>query len=915
MSIASATRTVAATEKYAAFLSYSHDGDSRIALAVQRALHDLARPWYRLRAVRVFRDEGSLGASSELGGSIESALRESTHLILLASPAAAQSPWVNREVAFWCRYNPIDRLLVVLTDGSIAWDDAAGDFAWRRTTALPRSLAGSFAEEPRYVDLRWVRDDPDRMSLRDAQFQLCIADLAAPLHGRPKDLLIGDDVRAHRRVRRLVRSALLVLIAISAALALLMNIAIAQRASAIDARDRAERAQRVAVSRQLAAESLALSPEDLDTALLLGVQAVRLADNSVARNALTTLVDRARDVAAIVRTIGSVGGVAYHSRMDRLAIVDVDPAAGPNTLSVWDVGGYRRLWTSAQPDVSELVAFDPNGAHLSAVTPQGVRFFDARTGTPAGELKTSLTATSVVISADGSTLAGVGGNGTIDVWNLRTRTRTRSIAPRLGATSLVLSADGRAIAVEMSEDTGARQAVTVWRISDGTRMGSLPGVAAGAVDSSGRHLALLGLGFTIEIWDVRRGVMVARSHAINVGDTFEGLDFSPDGKVVAVSGVTETELWDWQPLPVSALARGGGPRDWVRRRTVKFPTTVHVVGGTTDAHRRPAYTFPGPPPNVRYARTVSVAPAGARRAVATNEGATVLIDTRTRAVVRRLAPMLDVVADATGKTLAYFLPDSEGLAGELVVSSDGGASYTAVPRLPGHAGTVAISADGNVLAIGVEGSVVLRDLRSGRDLAVLENWSFGWRIGGQVDRSITVSADGRVVAYTTRDGVIVWKEGRSRRLPAPRGVISTVELSPDGGLLLANYRLDRVEVVDTVTMTVQGQLDAGFASDFSFAPDGRSFAVGGNDVSIWDADTFGRRELLSSGVSASTVAFGDDGGTLIAGDMQGDVHVWNVDESAIASACAVVGRELNAVETRQYFARTGFEPSDCAGAS
>ena len=45
---------------YTAFISYSHAVDGRLAPALQSALHGFAKPWYRLRALRVFRDQASL---------------------------------------------------------------------------------------------------------------------------------------------------------------------------------------------------------------------------------------------------------------------------------------------------------------------------------------------------------------------------------------------------------------------------------------------------------------------------------------------------------------------------------------------------------------------------------------------------------------------------------------------------------------------------------------------------------------------------------------------------------------------------------------------------------------------------------------------------------------------------------------
>src|SRR5206468_676435 len=130
----------------------------------------------------------------------------SSFLILLASPAAAASPWVEREIVQWRATKDANRIMLVLTDGEAVWDQTAADFDWRVTTALPHALERAFAEEPRWVDLRWARTD-DHFAERDPRLREAVADLAAPIHGRPKDELIGEEVRQHRRTRRVVRGA------------------------------------------------------------------------------------------------------------------------------------------------------------------------------------------------------------------------------------------------------------------------------------------------------------------------------------------------------------------------------------------------------------------------------------------------------------------------------------------------------------------------------------------------------------------------------------------------------------------------------------------------------------------------------------------------------------------------------------
>jgi len=192
--------------RYRAFISYSHGADNRLAPALRTALHRLAKPWYRLRAMRVFRDETGLGVTPALWPAIEAALMDSEYFLLLASPDAAASKWVQLELGWWLDHRPPDRLLIALTRGDICWDDAAQDFDWGVTDSLPRRLSGTFEQSPKYVDLRWARTATD-LSLRNPDFLTAVAGVASTLQGLPLDELIGEDVRQHRRTRRVATAA------------------------------------------------------------------------------------------------------------------------------------------------------------------------------------------------------------------------------------------------------------------------------------------------------------------------------------------------------------------------------------------------------------------------------------------------------------------------------------------------------------------------------------------------------------------------------------------------------------------------------------------------------------------------------------------------------------------------------------
>ena len=113
-------------KSYDAFISYSH-ADAVFAPVLQRGLQHLAKPWNRRRAMEVFRDETSLAASPGLWPVIQAALDASRWFVLLASPEAARSEWVGKEITHWVTSKGTDHLLVVVTDGSWSWDKHGGD--------------------------------------------------------------------------------------------------------------------------------------------------------------------------------------------------------------------------------------------------------------------------------------------------------------------------------------------------------------------------------------------------------------------------------------------------------------------------------------------------------------------------------------------------------------------------------------------------------------------------------------------------------------------------------------------------------------------------------------------------------------------------------------------------------------------
>ena len=112
--------------KYWAYLSYSHK-DARVSQRLHRALERFPIP----QALRkqfpgsleethlrpVFRDRDDLHSASNLGKALEEALDASSALIVLCSPDAARSRWVNEEIRHFVQTDRRDRIFALIIDG------------------------------------------------------------------------------------------------------------------------------------------------------------------------------------------------------------------------------------------------------------------------------------------------------------------------------------------------------------------------------------------------------------------------------------------------------------------------------------------------------------------------------------------------------------------------------------------------------------------------------------------------------------------------------------------------------------------------------------------------------------------------------------------------------------------------------
>ena len=112
---------------YRAFLSYSHR-DKAWADWLHRRLETYRMPAALVgrdtplgpipaRLAPVFRDRDELAAATDLSAEINAALAQSLFLVVVCSPAAAQSRWVNEEIVAFKRRHGDARVRAIIVDG------------------------------------------------------------------------------------------------------------------------------------------------------------------------------------------------------------------------------------------------------------------------------------------------------------------------------------------------------------------------------------------------------------------------------------------------------------------------------------------------------------------------------------------------------------------------------------------------------------------------------------------------------------------------------------------------------------------------------------------------------------------------------------------------------------------------------
>lgn len=789
--------------RYNAFISYSHASDSAFARAFQTGLEQLAKPWNRRRALNVFRDETDLTINPELADAIYQVIDQSSHFLLLASPLAAASKWVQHEVEHWISERNQRNLLVILTGGELVWDDARNDFDWDRTDALPTCLCGKFPGEPLWVDFRDAKQRPESLNLKDEAFRDAVATVAAELHGISKRDLVGEDLRQYRKLVRVKRT-----VGVSGAV-LLAGVMTASY-FAVQQQRRAEQRRTLALAQRLAAASGKVvedQPRLVELSVLLAAESVRhqpIAENDAAiRRALGLLPKRLRSQAldragviafspdsqsaAIAGAGGGIdvmelptGNVRLHLPVPGRVVVLASSTGGSlaaagedGVVRIFDLSSGRQAGEVAASGAAEALAFSPDGAWLAAGGEKTVRVVETHGWTTAARLANETEIKDLAFPAADQLVAIADEGPAIFAKTGNTWRPKRSAAPETGTPGdiVAFSADGQyqVVCGHMAtlnkncrvSNVGDKQALSTLAHSDLVR------TVAFSPDS--QLVATTAKDGALRIFDARSGTPVAYL----VGDGVSSVLFSPDSRYVAAAAGESLRVYRMDPETVVRSDVGG------RMISAAFST------------------------DGRYA-----AHGGAAEVFDLTTGKRVL-------ALERAASGRTVALSADGRFLAIDSP--------LRILEVGNGAEVHKDESTRLAYGLAFSGNGAYLAVGSTRSVLLSEIASRKQL---------FEQPVRELRSVSVSADGKLVASGGRNQAVVYSGPGGAQVYVVKhdGIAHCVALSADGRYLASGGVDGVVPVVDLVRKQELFRLaHQQTVYAIAFSPDGRYLATGGLD--------------------------------------------------------------------------------------
>lgn len=758
--------------------------------------------------------------------------------------------------------------------------------------------------------------------LKEAELAVAQSDKNPSPTPLQKQYILASRQNATRRQGIMLAAATIGLV-IAAALAILAytNFLEAQRQTEI-----AHRKAQLALSRQLAAQSVAYADDELDLALLLNLEAGRIAEDVDARHQVDLLA-----------------GLSYspylakflHGHQDLIRTLAFSPdgqtiASGSRdkTIILWNAETGQPLGAplTGHSDWVHSVAFSPDGQTLaSGSRDTTIRLWDVSTRQPVGQPLTGHTDEiwTVAFSPDGKLLASGGADNTIRLWDVATgQPAGKPLAGHQDTVrELKFSADGRTLVSGSADNV-----VIQWDLPSGQPLAppvtaDLAGVWWSVVFSpDGNMMASGGDESTVVLWEADSGQPIG-SPLIGHSAAVYNLVFSPDGQVLASAGDDKNIiLWN------TATGRALGPpltghTGWISALAFS-PDGQTLASGGADNNiilwdLNAEQILAG---HTNWVYSVAFSPDGRTLASGSYDESIILWDvvdryagqsTHDEQLVRHTAPI---------RSVAYSPNTPEGTGGKILASAsedktiilwDTATNQPIGQPLTGHADkvkSVAFSPNGKILASGSSDGVIM-----------LWNVEMGELIGQfpavhtNELTSIAFSPDGQTIASGSDDKTVALYDVPTLQplgdpLTGHTDWVNTVAFAPDGKILASGSADSTIILWDVATRQPLGPPLTGHTNrvwSVAFSPDGKILASGSADnaIILWDVET---RQPVGPPLTGHVnlvrgLAFSPNGQTLASASADNSVILWNLElEAWPVRACRIANRNLTRKEWEQF---------------
>ena len=575
----------------------------------------------------------------------------------------------------------------------------------------------------------------------------------------------------------------------------------------------------------------------------------------------------------------------------------------------------------------QAVAFSPDGKMLASGAADGsLKLLFLTTSTSKKQSSISLAdqpmggIQAIVFSSDGKTLAVGTENGAITLWDIERQRVKKRYDPHddsYDVTALAFSEDNKTLAAGTSNSE-----LTLWDVSRHQRITTLEGhdgtvgaINALAFSTDGKLLVSGADDKKVMLWNTETQQKIGE---YSQGSTVLSIAFTADGQTLIMGDkggkIKRPAITDFHISPRA------GEQDQVAQQTQPTPrkrsTTSRFQRGVTkkqtqnntqrtakakkqDSIPSKLYEEITPPKNSRLVHSVAFATSTDKPTYILGQQNYFLLTTAQRqhqsVKLPNLYPGSTVVSAAFSHTLKYALALSAEKGNLLLFYDSLDDKSPMIFNADSRVNDVTYSPDTPMLAVGTAKKVSTRNTKDG-NLFI-----------NQIDipgiaKSLAFSPNSQILAVGRALGTIeLWDVFEHTRLkslkPESNYGAKSLAFSPNGKMLAVGKVITgQIELWNVLSAQMQGSFTNqhhGTVNSVAFSPNGKTLASGAEDgkVLLWDIQTqekidpierFKQKHPNFNGtghgenVKILSVAFSDDGKTLMSGDETGLVLLWDL---------------------------------------